>query len=120
MIESSVGSRLTALNVGRSGATSRSSQSRVTANGGATATLRGLGREPRCGERGVGGGGEQVAQGAGLGGEHEVRVVSAPSSVSTRQRCPSAGAIVRAGVAVRTTAPCLSRYAAKGAQMQVR
>ena len=36
--ESSVGSRLTALNVGRAGATSRSSQSRDTANGGATST----------------------------------------------------------------------------------
>ena len=80
MIESSVGSRLTALNVGRSGATSRSSHSRVTANGGATAT-----RAAFAASRGAA---------AAASGEAANRSRSAPGSVASTTCAVVSAAVV--------------------------
>ena len=68
MTESSVGSRLTALNTGRAGSTSRSSQRRATANGGATAQAAAC----RASSSGTDDAADHRAEGAGVERQHDV------------------------------------------------
>ena len=115
MTESSVGSRLTALNVSRSEPTSRSSQSRVTANGGARASAATCPASSGAAAASSGEAASSARSPPGSRASTRCRVHrGGPAPSSTRQRVPVSGVIDRAAVPVRTAVPRASREAGEG------